>query len=113
MTSEDNVEVSIGKPVNSISYTIVAFQQHHCLCSRWHHSVNEKAGGNSIGFYRLVALLQSEADLVTIAVETGALPLLKPSLDPATGCTGSAVAEVCGWFENVQIPAARRRVVCH
>ena len=45
-------------------------QQQHFLFSGWHHRVNGKAGGNSLGFYRLVPLLLREADLVTIAVET-------------------------------------------
>ena len=35
--------------------------------------MNGKAGGNSLGFYRLVPLLLREADLVTIAIETGDL----------------------------------------
>jgi len=50
-------------------------QQLICRFSGWHHRVNGKAGGNSLDFYRLVPLLLREADLVTIAVETGASPV--------------------------------------
>ena len=61
--------------LNLIHYCAISTpaQQQHCLFSGWHHRVNGKAGGNPLGFYRLVPLLLREAELVTIAVETGDL----------------------------------------
>ncbi|KAK3577742.1 hypothetical protein CHS0354_005834 [Potamilus streckersoni] len=35
----------------------------------WHHRLNSRAGHMGLGFYRLVSLLQREADLVRLAVQ--------------------------------------------
>jgi len=88
-------------------------KQQHFLFSGWHHRVNGKAGGNSLGFYRLVPLLLREADLVTIAVETRDLSRYSSPHSIQQQAALETLAEICGWVEDVKIPGARRRSVCH